>query len=516
MKKTLILLFVFFYSLNLLAGPKVPSVLYFADLKLHINATAQRKIQEDVDRLTRSQSHFNEYVKKADIYFPLIEQAFEAKGVPTDFKYLVIQESAMNAEAVSSSKAVGYWQFKAGTAIEVGMTVGNGIDERKNIIASSLGAAEYLKRNNRKLDNWIYALISYNKGLGGVQSEVKNKYVGAKKMDIDGHTHWYALKFLAHYIAFKDAVGKAEAQTDLYGYTEGAGHNLKHLSKKLGVPLDELHYYNKWISTSKKIPADKVYQVVVPGTGKKPLVVKNEPQKEEKEEEVRTIPDIKNTQIDIDFEVNIKPNRRKDGPDIIYTDRGIRAIIAKADDTPHTLSNKGGISHKKFLKYNEMRSFEAIEPGEAYYLQKKKAKALVNYHVVEEDESLWDIAQEYGMRIKSIRKKNRMRIDEALEVGRVLWLRRKRPKYTPVEVILDEDVREKAEQKNEEIKPDKKSGEVLEDIKPANKELIHVVEQGQTLYSISRKYDVSVDQIKEWNGKLDNSLDIGEHLVIKK
>ena len=71
---------------------------------------------------------------------------------------------------------VGFWQFKEGTAREVGLTVDRNIDERMNITASSHAAAKYLKKNNFFFDNWIYALLAYNTGPGGAEQHVEKRY----------------------------------------------------------------------------------------------------------------------------------------------------------------------------------------------------------------------------------------------------------------------------------------------------------------------------------------------------
>ena len=87
------------------------------------------------------------------LYFPIIENIFKEEGVPDDFKYLSLQESGLISDAVSTSNAVGFWQFKDFTAREVGLRVDKQIDERKNIVSSTRGAAVYLKRNNFLMNN---------------------------------------------------------------------------------------------------------------------------------------------------------------------------------------------------------------------------------------------------------------------------------------------------------------------------------------------------------------------------
>src|SRR6187402_1456902 len=148
--------------------PEVPAKMQFAGMTLTIRDDARREIQKDVDALTQSPKHHNIKIERAKTYFPIIEKVFEEERVPDDFKYLALQESALIADAVSTSNAVGFWQFKDFTAIEMGLRVDREIDERLNIVASSRAAARYIKKNNGYFNNWIYALQAYQMGAGGV------------------------------------------------------------------------------------------------------------------------------------------------------------------------------------------------------------------------------------------------------------------------------------------------------------------------------------------------------------
>src|SRR5687768_2362235 len=147
---------------------EVPHKLDFAGITLIIRDDARKEIQKDVDALTQSLRHYNIKAERAKTYFPIIEKIFRDEKVPDDFKYLALQESALIPDAVSTSNAVGFWQFKDFTAIENGLRVDRDIDERMNIVASSRAAARYIKKNNSFFDNWIYALQAYQMGAGGV------------------------------------------------------------------------------------------------------------------------------------------------------------------------------------------------------------------------------------------------------------------------------------------------------------------------------------------------------------
>ena len=200
-------------------SPRVPSTYEFAGIKLNIEEGARKQIQEDVDALTRNQTYFNRKVEKIDLYFPIIERVFREENLPDDFKYLAIQESALISDAVSSSNAVGFWQFKEASALEVGLRVDRNVDERMHITESSRGAAKYLKKNNFFFNNWLYALLAYNTGPGGAEQHIDKKYLGKTKMEINKHTHWYIKKFLAHKIAFENEINKNYTPTlNLYEY----------------------------------------------------------------------------------------------------------------------------------------------------------------------------------------------------------------------------------------------------------------------------------------------------------
>src|SRR5688572_8434543 len=123
--------------------PQVPHKMHFGGMTLNIHADARAEIQKDVDRLHSSPRYFNLMVERAKTYFPIIERTFKEERVPDDLKYLALQESALISNAVSTSNAVGYWQFKAETAKEMGLLVNNRVDERMNIVAASRGAAKY-------------------------------------------------------------------------------------------------------------------------------------------------------------------------------------------------------------------------------------------------------------------------------------------------------------------------------------------------------------------------------------
>ena len=410
----------------------------FADIKLKITEDARREIQTHVDALYRSEKYFQIKLERVDLYFPIIERIFEEEGLPSDFKYLVIQESALISDAVSSSNAVGFWQFKEVSGEEVGLRIDGTVDERLNIVSSTRGAARYLKRNNNFFGNWLYALLAYNTGAGGAQDIVDEKYFGAKKMEINKRTHWYIIKFLAHKVAFENATGKnKKADLALVAYTSGANKSLRQISNELNVDAQLLEEYNKWLKRG-SVPDDKIYAVLVPTTpsGQAALIAQNSEKPASKKLIVGagSTPAMNNrfsksssTYPIIDGDVQPSSDA------VLATVNGKPGIIAGVNDNLLSLAEKGDVSISRFLKYNDLSSNEKAVAGQVYYLRSKRGRAAEHYHVVMETENMWSISQKYGIKLKKLYNKNRMDEGEQPKEGRVLWMRFVRPSDEPIE-----------------------------------------------------------------------------------
>lgn len=96
-------------------------------------------------------------------------------------------------------------------------------------------------------------------------------------------------------------------------------------------------------------------------------------------------------------------------------------VVARRGDTFKTIADEVGLSYRKLAKYNERDRRETLSEGDIVYLKKKQKradKAFKNkYHVVQRGESMYTIAQKYGIRLKSLYKKNRLEPDYQIKVG---------------------------------------------------------------------------------------------------
>lgn len=93
---------------------------------------------------------------------------FRDAGLPEDLAYLPHVESSFQAAARSSAGAVGIWQFTRGAA-EKFMSMSGGSDPRLDPIASTQGAARYLKYAHGQIGNWPMTITSYNHGINGMK-----------------------------------------------------------------------------------------------------------------------------------------------------------------------------------------------------------------------------------------------------------------------------------------------------------------------------------------------------------
>ena len=102
-------------------------------------------------------------------------------------------------------------------------------------------------------------------------------------------------------------------------------------------------------------------------------------------------------------------------------------IYARKGDTFRSIGEEIGISYKKIARYNERDRDDRLQEGEVVWLKKKQKRAPKEYkdhpHYVHEGESMYSIAQKYGVRLESLYKMNHLSPDYDIKVGDVLKLR---------------------------------------------------------------------------------------------
>lgn len=110
----------------------------------------------------------------------------------------------------------------------------------------------------------------------------------------------------------------------------------------------------------------------------------------------------------------------------VYRFNRIRFVIAKDCDTFLKIASEFKVDLSDLLSYNDLSKDDKIVYGQKIYLEKKRRKALEPYHVVQKNETLRSVSQLHGIRLSSLCKKNKLKPDDKLKVGDLLYLRQKK------------------------------------------------------------------------------------------
>ncbi|MGR3808881.1 LysM peptidoglycan-binding domain-containing protein [Jiulongibacter sp. NS-SX5] len=548
---------VFAQSMSL---PETPGKVEFANVIVNLDNDTKNKVDNLIlNLLTPENAYLDAKLQRMQWYFPIIEQILEEEGVPDDLKYLAVQESNLIPDALSSSGAVGFWQFKEPTAAELGLVMNREVDERKYIFESTKAAARYFKKNNIIFKNWLSCIYAYNQGPTGASKEIPDYWSYASEVKFDKNTPEYLIKALAHRIAFEHRLNRLKDSPRAFIIYPTRAKSLAEIAVELTVDLSELREYNAWLYAP-AIPAAKDYNVVVPV---------NRERLDEVLDKVNQRRSLSLTDKGFPILKRLTISTTSDEEPIFYEINGKKGILAQPGDEAAQLAKKGNVSLGEFLTLNDLTDRDMIKTGRVYYLEKKDKKGPVEFHTAGLKQNFWDVSQMYGIRLKKLLKYNRLKVVEQLQPGRVVWLQRKRPKNKPVEIIkqalpqeenkpqlpvqptytpkettevpLDKPVvmpkKELEEKKPVVIKQEEpeeeKSPVVVKRVpetkpviekKPVKEEVVnkpstsvarHTVGQGETLFSIAKRYNTTVAELRRINGMSSNSiLQYGQELII--
>ena len=110
----------------------------------------------------------------------------------------------------------------------------------------------------------------------------------------------------------------------------------------------------------------------------------------------------------------------------VYRFNHIRFVIAKDNDSFYKIAHDFNIELEDILTYNDLLKTDKIHYGQKIYIEKKRRRALEPYHVVQKNETLKSISQLHGIRLSMLCKKNRLKFDDKLKIGDLLYLRQKK------------------------------------------------------------------------------------------
>jgi LysM repeat protein len=177
----------------------------------------------------------------------------------------------------------------------------------------------------------------------------------------------------------------------------------------------------------------------------------------------------------------------------IYIFNDIKCVNLAEGESLNQLATAYEISLKRLMRYNDLTNAYLVRPGDRVYLQPKRMNGDEEVHTVKEGETMFIISQQHGIQLEKLYAKNGMRPNTEPAAGELIYLRNSRE--SPV-----------LQAQNQEEQS------ALDGESPTD---FYTVAKGDTLYSISRKYNLSVEELRRINRKNSDALKPGEQLRVK-
>lgn len=388
-------------------------------LNLHANASIDRTLE----RFRRDPHFLEKMSQRASPYLPIIASEIERRGFPMELALLPHVESRYNPAATSPKAAAGMWQFMPYTAREMGLRLDSGHDERRDVVASTRAALNYLAMLNRRFDgDWELAMAAYNCGPGRVEAaQEANRRNGRPtdfwSLDLPSETKQYVPQILA--------TAKLVAESRRYGQRLPAipdrpqmetirssePMDLVRIATASGIDIADLRRLNPGIRMSAR-GGPRISKLMVPaGRGSKVSATSAK---------IRVIPAGASSASRVAVRVQ---QRQTPLASASLSEEG-RAHIVQNGETLASIALRHGISLKTLADWNGISTHETLLPGQTIKIPSRaKASDLVS-HRVRKGDSLSTIASRYGVSISDIRRWNNL-ADNQLRTGDTLRIYRR-------------------------------------------------------------------------------------------
>lgn len=186
--------------------------------------------------------------------FHIIEEV-NRRGLPTELALLPFIESAFNPQAMSSAKASGMWQFIPGTGRDFSLRQNVFRDDRRDVLASTRAALDYLQMLHGMFGDWQLALAAYNWGQGSVKRAIaRNEKAGlptdydSLRMPDETRNYLPKLQAVENIVANPQAFGLTLPALQNHPYFVSVGLDrdidLDLAARLAGVTLDEFKQLN--------------------------------------------------------------------------------------------------------------------------------------------------------------------------------------------------------------------------------------------------------------------------------
>ncbi len=169
-----------------------------------------------------------------------------------------------------------------------------------------------------------------------------------------------------------------------------------------------------------------------------------------------------------------------------FTINGATAINAKKGTSLLAIATENNIKLLKLLEYNDLEADGLLDKDQVIFLEKKSDKGEKDFYILKDKETLYDVAQKNGIRLQSLYEYNSLLKNDIINGG--------------AKIMFKPGVEKSLTPENEEL-----STSIAK---------MHAVQPKEGLFSISKKYGITVTQIREWNNLPDDNLKVGQQLIV--
>jgi membrane-bound lytic murein transglycosylase D len=432
------------------------------DIPIVINAKVEQFIQYFQ---TIGSKVFANWLARSERYIPFMKNLLKENGLPEDLVYMALIESGFNPQAYSRRKACGPWQFIYLTGKRYGLKVTWWVDERRDPEKSTIAAAKYLKDLYDLFECWYLAAAGYNAGERKIVNAMKryrtedfwelSKYKYLKR-----ETRDYVPQMIAAALIAKDPETYGFAGIE---YQEPLQYekvkvppvvDLQLIAKASEISIEELKDLNPELLRWCTPPDSPEYEIKIP-FGNKELFLKN----------FETLQPVQKFQF--------KTHQVRKGDTLSRIARFYRVDVEPILEINRMKKMRHLSIGTNLLipipMTQEVRSTPVVKSALKEKNQGGNAEEII--YTIKKGDSLWSIANEMGVNIGALSRWNNLNPQKKLVPGDKLKIRVDRGR-----TLSDEGIR---------------GGN--------GKEIIYVVREGDTLWGISKKYSVTIADIKTWN-----------------
>lgn len=221
-----------------------------------------QRVRAELDWYASHPDYLDRTVERARPYLYIIIEELHRRDMPMEIALLPIVESAYQPLAYSRGRAAGIWQFIPGTAQHYGLKLNWWYDGRRDILASTRAALDFLQALHDDLDNdWLLALAAYNSGAGTVKRAIKTNERHGRPTDfwslqLPAETRAYVPKLLALAELFANpedyslAIRSIPDEQVVRSVGTGSQIDLAKAAELSDISLDELYRlnpaFNRW------------------------------------------------------------------------------------------------------------------------------------------------------------------------------------------------------------------------------------------------------------------------------